>query len=105
MNIGRLDRRIEIQNKMVSQNEFGESIDLFIKKFDSWAQVLPMRGSERFTSQQTVSQADTKFRIRWRPNIGTLSRIVYNEKEYDITAILEIGKREGLEIHARTRDD
>lgn len=105
MNIGLLDRRIEIQEIIESQNEAGETIEVPVKLFETWAQVIEMRGTERFTSQQTVAQAETKFKMRYRPNISAKSRIIYNNQVYDITGVLEIGRREGLELHARSRGD
>ena len=105
MSIGRMDRRIELQEVILSQNEAGESIEVPVKVFDSWAEVREMRGSERHMSAQTVAQADTKFKIRWRPNVTAINRIIYNNKSYDITGVLEIGKQEGLELHAKARSE
>lgn len=102
MRAGKLSRRVEIQILAETDDGYGEPIKAWTTVYTVYAQVLPMRGDERAQNQQLVSRADTKFRIRHNSDmtITTKHRLVYDGDNYDITAILEIGRKEGLEIMA-----
>lgn len=103
MRAGRLDRRIELQKNSPTQNTAGEEVDNWTELYTVWAEVIPVRGSERYASQQDAAVIEEKFRIRYLSDITPKNRILYNSRIYDIKGVLEIGRREGLEIHAKAR--
>jgi len=102
MRAGRLSRRVAIQSVAETLNAYGEPIKAWTTAYTVYAQVTPLRGDERALNQQLVSRADTKFRIRYNSDmtITTKYRLVFDGENYDITAILEIGRKEGWEILA-----
>jgi SPP1 family predicted phage head-tail adaptor len=108
MRAGNLDRSIIIQAKTPTQNEFGEPVDVWAKIHTADtipAAVRPLRGSESFTARQVVGKAVVTFRIRYRADVTTLNRIVYNGRDHDIHDVREVGRREGLEIDASARSE
>ena len=115
-----LDRKIDIERKTVTQDEFGEEVELWDKlAFRLSASVSPVRGEERFTSEQSVAR-QVEFRVRYSAEVADLSlldRIVYppfssdaspvptppDEQVYDIIEVHELGRNEGLRIVAARR--
>ena len=103
MRAGRLDRIILIQRKTTSADSFGEPIETWATVATVWAEMVPVRGQERYAAMQQIAEIDTVFRIRYRAGITPLDRISYNSRLYDIKHVLEIGRFEGLELMTRTR--
>jgi hypothetical protein len=66
--------------RLSTQDEFGEEVELWDKlAFRLSASVSPVRGEERFTSEQSVAR-QVEFRARYSADIADLSlldRIVY----------------------------
>ena len=58
-----------------------------------------MAGLERVQAAQLMSVMDTRFIIRWRGDLepGT-HRVVFDGRTYDIEAVVELGRREGLQL-------
>lgn len=122
MRAGRLDRRITIQRFTTEYSPSGHPnkvwSDLVSRR---WAQVSPVRGEERFSAPQLAAKEQVEFRIRWGQAVADVNprdRIVYPAVEpgspaeeidearlYDILAVHEIGRRDGLRIIAARRVD
>lgn len=101
----KLDRRITIQRPVANQNAFGEPIITWTDVDAIWAEKRDMRGMERFAAQQVMAEVDAKFVIRYRSDVTPLNRIVFDGRNYDIASVLELGRREALEILAVARAD
>lgn len=108
MRSGELNRSIVIQSKTVAQDSFGEPVETWAKihtRDSLAARVMPQRGNERFTAQQVVGEAVTTFKIRYRSDVTTLNRIVYDGRNWDIHDVRELGNRDALEIDASARSE
>lgn len=103
INSGSLDRRIVIQALTVTQDDFGGAVEAWATLATVWAQWLPGAGSERFTAASVYAEAQGRFRTRWRSDVTTLHRVTWDGKEWDILDVVEIGRREGLEIKVKAR--
>ena len=103
MRAGTLDRRVRIEQETTSQDGFGEPVVTWAVLDVVAAQVKPIRGQERFQAQQVSAEATTRFRIRHRTDLTEKMRLLHDGEAYDIVAILEIGRREGLEILAKAK--
>lgn len=103
MRSGRLDRLITIQVKTSTEDSFGEMIETWATLAEVWAELKYLRGSEWFAAQQEGASVDVIFRIRYRDDVTPLNVIVYDSRTYDISAVLELGRREGLELYASAR--
>ena len=101
MDPSNLDRRITIQEPVVSKDGYGEDVVTgWTPVATVWAQVIPVSGREYFDAAAIRAEKTTRFRIRWRSGVTEAMRIVYDGRSYDILGIVEIGRREGLEIRA-----
>lgn len=115
MKAGKLDRRITLQRKASTQSDSGQPQDTWnTLAGPRWAAVAPVRGDERFTAPQYAAKQQTEFRIRWSQDVAGLTpldRIIYphgstNQADiYDVLAVHEIGRHEGLKIITFRRAD
>lgn len=101
--VGDLDRRITIQAKTVERDDYGATKETWSDAATVWAQYLPGGGDERFAAAQVYAETQARFRIRWRDDVTTQHRVLFDGKLWDILAIDEMGRRGGLEIKARAR--
>lgn len=105
MQAGKLDRRITIQEPVISQDDYGEPVVTgWADVATVWAQVVPVSGREYFDATAVRAEKTTRFRIRWRSGLTEAMRIVYDGRNYDIRSIVELGRREGLEIRAEATE-
>jgi head-tail adaptor len=118
MRYGRLDRRINLQRKTVTQSASGSMVETWANIGGRrWASVETPTGDERFSAPQLAAKQQIEFQVRWSPEIADLSpldRIVYPGiasgtpsagSLFDIHSVAEIGRREGLKIIASRRAD
>ena len=103
LNIGRLDRRIDIQQDPASSADtYGQVVPSWTALDTVWAQVTPS-GSESHEGSQDHATRTTEFRIRYRSDVTEKMRIRYPASTgdiYDIESITEIGRQVGLDITA-----
>lgn len=122
MRAGRLDRRITIQRSTSTSSDDGHPTESWatVGELRTPADVVPLSGDERFSAPQLVSREQVEFFVRYSEALSSLSpvdRIIYPAFEanspqsaetrriYDILAVNEIGRREGLRIKAARRSD
>lgn len=108
MRAGDIDRRIMIQRVTIETSPSGETIETWNTIATVWAKVEQQSGREFFATAQEVSERKAVFRIRWMPDLTVLDRVVYPPAEgepptasvYDVAEVRELGRREGIELHA-----
>ena len=94
-----------LRSKTSTTDEFGEQVDTWADVGEVWAQKKDLRGGERFAAAQTVGQVDTVFLIHYIDGAGSLNQLIHDDRTYDIKAVLEVGRRKGMELHCRTRGE
>lgn len=122
MRAGRLDRLITIQRKSSTSSDSGDVVETWTTLIERRAAgYRPLKGEEWVGDDQIIGAEQVEFRIRWSTNVADLSqrdRIVYpaladespedepdNRNIYNILAIHEVGRREGLLIVTQRRSD
>lgn len=126
-----MDRRVSILRKRVGLTAAGDSVDSWEPiVFGRWAQLAPLQGEERFTGEQFVAMEQVEFRIRWSHDLAAVSPLcrivepalklaelegsppsyvtdatITERRQYDVMAVLELGRRETLRILAARRVD
>ncbi|OAN53892.1 hypothetical protein A6A04_13450 [Paramagnetospirillum marisnigri] len=101
MDAGRLDRRVTIQALTTSSDALGGVTETWADLATVWAQFLPGAGKEAYSAAAVHAEAQARFRIRWRSDVTTVHRVIYDGKAWDILAVDEIGRREGLELKVK----
>lgn len=104
--IGRLDRLISLERPERQRDEFGGSTVAWVRDYtDLPASKRTQSGREALQAvNQEVAVEVVVFTIRWLP-IDTTYRVIYEGKAYDIQSLNEVGRRNLLEIIARTQDN
>lgn len=109
MRAGKLDRRVTIQVRSVAQNSVGEEVESWGTLAEVWAGIEPQQAIQRFAVNQLLSEVSQVFRVRWYEWGSTIDpnqhRLVYRDRVYDIQGVFEIGRREGLQIACKARQD
>jgi len=105
MRAGNLDRRVTIYKKTVAVNAYGEPVETWVEIDTIWAQRRELRGTERWEAQRTNPTIECKYIIRWRADVDVKHRLVDGDRDYNIRAVLELGRREGLELVVAAREN
>lgn len=100
MRAGRRDRYITFQRKTEAKDEIGHPVPIWASLRNEFAEVVPVRGGEALQFEREVTGRMSKFVVPWFSGLTAEDRIVYDGANWDIVFISEIGRREGLEIHA-----
>ncbi len=107
MQAGKLDRRVTIERATMADDGFGQT-PTWAELATVWASRRDVSDAERFASGEVSAQITTRFRIRWSSVVAGIDprdRLICEGRTYDIAAVKEIGRREGLEITAAARAD
>ena len=103
LNAGQMDRLIVIQRSTATRDTVGQEIVTWSTHATVWAHVTPIGGSELLKNQRDVAPLTSKFVIRYISTITEKDRISYDSRYWDILAIRELGRREGMELTAEVR--
>lgn len=116
MRAGTLDRKISIERRTDTRDDHGQPIPTWTRiGLTRWSSVAPVQGSESFVSDQFVARQQTEFVVRYSSDLASLSpldRVIYpvtttpaDSEIYDIVAVHEIGRRQGLRIVTARRSE
>lgn len=105
MRAGRLDRLVTLQIKTVgAKDDYGEETQTWADH-PVWAERRELRGDEKWTAQQVLGTRACTYRIYYRTDLTVEDRLVDGSDTYDIQAINDIGRREGLELVCVARNE
>jgi SPP1 family predicted phage head-tail adaptor len=108
MRAGRLDRRITIERATETRDAFNNPVLAWGPLATVWASVEHIRDSERWSAQEVGAAVQMRFQIRYSQAVADVNpkdRLTYEGREFDIVAVKELGRREGLELTAAARAD
>lgn len=109
MQAGKLDRRITIERAAgKGRDSFNSIVEKWLPVATVWAAKQDIKDAERIAAQEVGAEVTTRFQIRWSSvvtDVNPKDRIVFEGRIYDISAVKEIGRREGIEITATARSD
>ena len=97
MDIGKLNRRVEILQFHKDRDEFGGEVGEWKQQAKVWASIIPVSGTEQMFAQQVTAETVVKITVRYLPWLTVLHRIRYGEKLYEI-----IGAIDGDTAHTQT---
>ncbi len=105
---GDLDRRITIERSTETRDGLNNPVKTWLPIATVWASKSDVSDSERVASQEVGAEIGTRFRIRRSRQVADINpkdRVIFEGRRYDISAVKEIGRREGLEISAVARSE
>lgn len=108
MRAGRRDRFIEIQRATITRSAAGEVVETWARIVTGWAEVIVTSGNQvanmgevwRDASNRRVSGKMARFVLPYLAGLTNRDRIVYEEENWNILNIKEIGRRAGIELLA-----
>jgi SPP1 family predicted phage head-tail adaptor len=105
----RFDRTITLERFTFTTDEgSGEQVLTWSTLATVQASKKDVSDSERVASAEVAAEIGTRFQIRWDSSVADLNpkdRLVYDGRTYEIVAVKELGRRDGLEISANARAD
>lgn len=104
INIGELDRRIDLYNYTEAQSASGEPIKTWTLYKSAFARVTIQSGSESITADRPTVSLPVEFVIRWDSNVTEKTRIVFRSANYNIISIGEMGRKVWMQIIATQPD-
>jgi SPP1 family predicted phage head-tail adaptor len=96
--IGNLRERVELQKRTVELDEFGGEEITWVPLATVWARVEPLKGTERFAAQQVIATLAYRVHIRYRGDLGPLDRVIWNEQQLDVQAVINPDERRRYEV-------
>ncbi|MBC7282570.1 phage head closure protein [Hoeflea sp.] len=104
MRAGRLDQRITIQRKARVTDAMGGFVETWSDLETVWAEVRPLSTREVWDAMRISAETRMRARIRFRgddagaPYYTSADRVAWKGRTYGVERVVEIGRREGLEI-------
>ncbi|PHM24126.1 phage head closure protein [Xenorhabdus budapestensis] len=103
MRAGALRHRITIQKNEQTRSPGGSVIKTWVDVAEIWAEVKYISGRELVASQRVLSEVTVRIWLRYRNDITTAHRIVYQEtrthsQAFAIVAVIPDAKHTRLEL-------
>ena len=89
MDIGKLNRRVEILRFFKDRDEYGGEIGEWKTVAKVWAAISPVSGTEQMFAQQVTAEAVVKITIRYLPWLDVMHRIRYGERLFEVVGSLD----------------
>ena len=110
MRAGQLDRRINVETKTATRDGLGQPIETWSVWRTLWAnRAEGSKVAERFGANQTYAMVTTVFRVGYFPALTTIDvkdyRVVFNGRIYNIHGVVEIGRKNGVELLCSARGE
>ena len=108
MEAGKLDRRVQFRRFTLIDDGFAQVESWVDYGLPAWAQRRFVSDGEQVAAAQVAARITARFLVRWTFATGAITpkdRLICEGREYDITGVKEIGRREGVEITAAARAD
>ena len=103
LNPTKMDRRIILQRKTVTQDAYGEEIATWATLDTVWAQRLELKGAEQWQARQVIANIEAKYRIHWRSGLTPVDRMTEDGRIFDVYSAIELGHREAIELTVGAR--
>ncbi len=89
MDIGKLNRRVDILHFVTHRDAFGGVVGEWETKCRAWARIEPVSGTEFFQSQQVTAEVVVKITLRYDPSINAMHRVSYLGKTFEIIGVTD----------------
>ena len=101
MRAGRMRHRVELQQAGETRDPTGGVARGWSTVVSRWAEIIPLRGQEKFDASQMEAQTNVKIRIRYHSGIDATWRIKHGSTIYNIKSVINYGEQNyGQEIEA-----
>lgn len=99
MKAGKLDKRLDIEQPISTQDASGAPVISWLPVGTMWASIEPIKGREALTANQSLAVMDTRIKVRAHPLLASINakwRVKYNGVIYNIVSVahIQLGNRE-----------
>lgn len=92
--VGRMDRRVTLQDRSVSPSSFGEPVPAWVDVAELWAAIEPLGSSEIWRAQAAESDATHRVTIRYRAGVTSRMRLIYGSRTFEIDSVANEGEKD-----------
>ena len=93
MQAGQLRRRVTIQQRSATQDEYGQPLNSWTDVTTVCAAIEPMSGRELLAAQAVNSEVSHNVTIRYIPGITAAMRLNYGGRLFNIHSVLDENER------------
>ena len=93
MNIGKLRHRVKLQGLTENQDGYGQAVKSYTTYATVWASIEPLQGRELEHAKQISAETNHRVTIRYNSDITVEGRVVFGDRTFEITAVLDTDER------------
>lgn len=91
--VGPMRDRLEIQARVMTQNDYGEAVPAWATLTTRWGQVEPLSGRELWQAQQVRPDVSHKVTIRYYDGLTPRHRLLLGSRVFEITSVINVDNR------------
>lgn len=97
---GKLRHKITVERETLTTDAIGGQSSSWATNIEPFALVKPVSGNERYQAMKLEANITHKIYIRYTSNIRATDRVIFNSREMQIRAIIDLEERnKWLELH------
>lgn len=96
-------------DRIVTLERLSRRVDDYGAEAETWATVATLRAQrleagsrELVRAYGQVEEGEAVFRTRYIPGVTTADRLVYHGQALELVEVIELGRRNGLDLRTRT---
>ncbi len=89
----KMRHRVDIQSLTETTDDQGGFTKAWATDATVWAEIVPMKGYERFQAQQTQTPLTHKVTMRYRTGVTTAHRLLYGSRVFGIKEVINVDER------------
>tara|TARA_Y100000401_G_scaffold117519_1_gene126828 strand:- start:16833 stop:17150 length:318 start_codon:yes stop_codon:yes gene_type:complete len=93
MRAGQLRHRATLQSVTDTASAFGDVSQSWSTVETVWCNIEPLTAREALEAEQIKSRISHKVTLRYRANVSTKNRLVFDSRTFNITSVLNVGER------------
>lgn len=91
--VGAMRHRVVIQNRMKTDDSFGQEPQTWLDVLSCYAQIEPVSGMSQLAAAAQQSSVSHSIFIRFRNGINARQRVVFGSRIFEIDAAINIDER------------
>lgn len=96
MRAGSLRHLVTIQSYTEISNTFGEASKAWAEFSEAYANITPLKGTEKYLSKEKHATATHQVTIRYLDGVDTKMRIIYGSRTFEIVSVANVGERDRM---------
>jgi len=98
MQAGQLRKRIELQQRSSSQDDYGQQLTSWTTLFSTWAAIEPVSGAQLDRARSIYNETSHRVTLRWRAQLNDIKqvgsyRVLYAGRVFDVGASMNQDER------------